>query len=559
MSDKILIKNGNIMDGTGSPPFKTEVLINGEYIEDIGSFEGVDAAKIIDAKGLVIAPGFIDGHTHLDFFLPSRRHAEVLESWIRMGVTTLVAGNCGFSPAPINHDREKDLSIYWNFALPQDGLKYEWTNFKEYLDFLERIGQNFNVAILVGHNTIRNNIMGFEARFANDTEISEMKNQIRQALDEGAFGLSLGLGYVPGIYSHTDEILELSSILKEYDRPLVPHTRGLSNQYHKAVEEVINIAEKNEIKLHLSHHSSVNPSTVKKADKIIMQAKKRGAHIVGHDNIPYAAACSTSFCGLPPKLLDGGIDKCLERLKDQKIREKIIQDIKNVKITWPNWENDYWTDVFLKETLLSKLLRVKLLMHGFKLEKNQKFENMPLKKIAKKLNKDYFNTFFDLIIEEHKGIFFSAVIAGGKIGDMVMAKAISDPYCSIITDHVGADYKTPHPVQYGAFTKVLGKFARDKGYFTMEEAIRKMTSLPASQMQLENRGFLKKGNFADITIFNPKTVNSPATFKDPHQFSEGIEYVIINGKIVLEKGTYYPKTLAGKVLRKLCIKNNVLS
>ncbi len=549
MVQEILIVNGTVIDGSGAPASKTNILIEGDRITNIGPIEKEENFLVIDAEGLVVAPGFIDIHTHMDFFLPSPRHAEVLKSWVFMGVTTLVAGLCGFSPAPINHKYERDLNIYWNFATPRDGLQYEWTTFDEFLNYLEKVGQAFNVAMLVGHNTLRMNVMGFQARFAKEEEVSEMKNQLLQALDAGAFGFSVGLGYVPGIYSHTDEILELSSALQEYNRPLVTHTRGISDQYHKAVEEVILIAEKLQIPLQLSHNSSISLSAGRKAQKVIKKAIERGVQI-GYDNLPYASGSSTAFCALPPLLLEGGIDKCYERLQDPAIRKQVIHDIKRVRVKWPNWEHDFWTDRYLRDTLLAKLLGVKLIMHGFKQEKNKKFENMPIKKIAKILKKKRIEAFLDFILEEPQGIFFTGIIADNWLGEHTMAKAIADPNCSVMTDHVGADYRTAHPVQYGAFTKVLGKFARDKRKMTMEEAVHKMTGLPASQMQLQNRGVIWKNYYADITIFNPKTVGSTATFKDPYHLSYGTEYVLINGQIILEKGQYHADAFAGRVLRQ---------
>jgi len=549
MDSEILIINGTVMDGSGSAPFKADILIKGDQIENIGNIQKQENFTILDAHRLIVAPGFIDIHTHLDFLLPSPHHAEVLQSWAFMGVTTFVAGLCGFSPAPINHDYERDLNIYWNFALPHDGLKYDWTTFIEFLDHLEKVGQAFNVAMLVGHNTIRMNTMGFQARFANHEEVSEMKIQLHQALDEGAFGFSIGLGYVRGIFSHTDEIAELASVLKEYDRPLVAHTRGLSSMYDKAVEEVINIVEYLQIPLQISHNSSVSLKAGRKAQKVIKKAIKRGVQI-GFDNLPYASGSSTAFCALPPLLLDGGIDECYKRLRDPAIRKQVIHDIKKVRVKWPNWDHNFWTDKYLEDSLLAKLLGVKILMHGFRQEKNKKFENMPIKKIAKTLKKNYIEAFLDLILEEPQGLFFTGIIADNWLGDRIMAKSIKDPNCSVMTDIVGVDFKTAHPVQYGAFTKVLGKFARDKKKMTLEEAVHKMTGLPASQMRLQNRGSISKGYYADITIFNPKTVGSIATFKDPHHLSHGIEYLLINGQIILEHGKYYADAFAGHVLRQ---------
>lgn len=549
MDNEILITNGTIMDGSGSFPFKADILIRGEKIQDIGNIQKEENFTVIDAHGLIVSPGFIDVHTHLDFFLPSPRHAEVLKSWAFMGVTTLFAGLCGFSPAPINHEHERDLNVYWNFALPRDGLNYDWTTFREFLGYLERGGQAFNVAMLVGHNTLRTNVLGFQARFANDEEIADMKTQLQQALNEGAFGFSIGLGYVPGIFAHTDEITELCSVLRDFNRPLVAHTRGLSNMYHKAVEEVIFIAETLQIPLQISHNTSVSLSAGHKAQKIIRKAIQRGIQI-GFDNLPYAAGSSTAFCALPPLLLDGGIDKCYERLQDPAIRKRVIHDIKKVRVKWPNWDHDFWTDKYLENSFLARLLGVKILMHGFRNEKNTKFENMPIKKIAKELKKEPIEAFLDFLLEEPQGIFFTGVVANNWLGERIMAKAIKQSNCSVMTDHVGADFRTANPVQYGAFAKVLGKFVRDEKRMTLQEAIHKMTGLPASQMQLQNRGLLVKRYYADITVFNPKTIGTAATFKDPHHLARGIEYVLINGHLVLEKGQYHANAYAGQVLRQ---------
>jgi len=541
MSNDILIKNGLIMDGTGKSAFEADVMISGDKIEDIGSFKDADAIKIIDAKDLVVAPGFIDCHTHLDFFFPNPRHAEVLESWAHQGVTTIIGGNCGYSPAPINHEKEELVNMVWNFALPHEGMKYEWTTFGEYLDILQRNGQAYNVAILTGYNTLRTNVMGWDACFAKPGEISEMKKMLRSSLNEGSFGLSLGLYYVPGIYSHTDELMEIASVLTEFGAPLVPHTRGLTVHYDKAVQEVIDIAEKNQIPLHLSHHAGGSTQRVRrKALKAVKAARERGLEI-GHDNMPWAGGCTAVLAHMPPWILDGGIEKLLERLQDPDIRRHIIEEIKNFQPKWPNWEHKYWTDKFFDRNTH---------ICGFKLEKNKDFEYKTIEEIAKELNKDIYNALLDLILEE-KGKIFTVGFMDHPLAEKYYDELIADPDCSIETDVVGADFNNPFPASYGTFTKVLGQMARDRRVISQEEAIRKMTSLPAKQMQIKNRGLIKKGNFADITIFNPKTVKSLVSFTKHFQNSEGIEYVLINGKIVLEQGKYDANAFAGKVLRRI--------
>ncbi|TFG15852.1 MAG: hypothetical protein EU535_00415 [Promethearchaeota archaeon] len=541
MSNDVLIKNGLINEGTGNPAFQADVLVCQDKIEDIGSLKDIDAAKIIDAKNLVVAPGFIDCHTHLDFFFPNPRHAKVLESWARQGVTTIVGGNCGYSPAPINHEKEELINTFWNFALPHDGMKYEWTSFGEYLDVLEKNKQAYNVAIITGYNTIRTNVMGWEARFAKPDEISEMKSMLRASLREGSFGLSLGLYYVPGVYSNTEELHQIAAVLAEFGAPLVPHTRGLTVHYDKAVQEVIDIAEKNQIPLHLSHHAGGSSQRVRrKALKAVKAARERGLQI-GHDNMPWAGGCTTILAHIPPWMLDGGIEKLLERLQDPDIRMQAIDEIKNFEPQWPNWEHKYWTDKFFdKQTHIC----------GFKLEKNCKFEYKTIEEISKALNKDMYEAVLDLILEE-RGKLFTVGFMDHPLAEKYYDELIADPNCAIETDVIGVDFNNPFPVSYGTFTKVLGEIARDRGVITQEDAVRKMTALPAKQMQIKDRGILKKGYFADITIFNPKTVNSRVSFTEHYKYSEGIEYVLINGKIVLDKGKYDPTAFAGKVLRRL--------
>ncbi len=233
MAERMLIKNGLVMDGNGTQAYRSDVLVENDRILDVGILPELQTENIIDAEGLVVAPGFIDVHTHLDFFLPDPRHAEVLKSWAFQGVTTIVSGNCGFSPAPLGKNAAGSLGTYWNFALPRDGLDFQWTSMDEYLSFLENSGQAFNVAILTGHNTLRTSAMGLEARFATENEVSEMKRMLKESLKAGSIGLSVGLFYCPGIFSHTDELVDLASVMTEFSVPLVTHTRGLGRNYDK--------------------------------------------------------------------------------------------------------------------------------------------------------------------------------------------------------------------------------------------------------------------------------------------------------------------------------------
>lgn len=575
MGNDILIRNGTVMDGTGNPAVEADVIIRGNRIEAVGRFPDARAARVIDARGLAVAPGFIDVHTHLDFFLTSPRHPEVMERWVRQGVTTIVAGNCGFSPAPMLRESEDTVRTYWNFAFPRDGLAFEWSTMAEYFDYLERSGLAYNVAVLTGHNVLRINEMGMEARAPTDDEMSKMKRRLRESLEAGSIGLSIGLLYSPGCFSHTDELVELASVLTEFGAPLATHTRGMSEIYDQAVREVIYVAERNAIPLHLSHHFGgfptgglVNPTELKtkisfllgkilgqdftvrnqlkampahlRANELIARAWDRGVE-VSHDMLPWLCAFTTLLTVLPPRLCARGLPGLLSELRDPVARKSIIREMKTAAPRWPTWEHGWWTDNIFDGSYR---------LCGFRLERNLSYENRRIQEIAKERGTDIYNTALDLIVEEEGRIFFVYSIDDQTISDWLGAYAISDPNCAVMTDIVGVDYPNPSPVSYGAFTKVLGRFARDRGILTQEEAVRKMTSLPAGQMRLKDRGILRRGAFADITLFDPKTVRNCASFKAPHRFSEGIEYVLINGRPVMDGGTYDPRALAGTVIRR---------
>jgi N-acyl-D-amino-acid deacylase len=396
-----------------------------------------------------------------------------------------------------------------------------------------------------------------------------------ESLEAGSIGLSIGLLYCPGCFSRTEEISELASVLTEYGAPLVTHTRGMSEIYDEAVNEVIQVAESNGVPLHLSHHLGgfqtgklIDPTKLKtklsfllakamgrnftvknqlksmpshrRANQLIARARERGVE-VGHDMLPWICAFTSLLAVLPPRLYAGGMARLLEQLRDPQTRKTVIEEMQSASPRWPTWENGWWTDNMFDGSFR---------LSGFKVEKNRSYENMRLQEIAEERGTDLYGTALDLIVEEEGKLFFVYSIGDQKISDWIGAWAISDPNCAIMTDIVGVDYPNSSPVSYGAFAKVLGQFARDEQYLSQEEAVRKMTSLPARQMQLEGRGILKKGAFADIAVFDPRTVKSCASFEEPHRFAEGIEYVLVNGKPVLERGSYDARALAGTVIKR---------
>jgi N-acyl-D-amino-acid deacylase len=533
-----------VMDGSGAPAVRADVLVRDGRIEDVGRFPDARADRVIDATGLAVAPGFIDVHTHLDFLLASPHHAQALESWTRQGVTTIVAGNCGFSPAPVAPAVQSEVSTYWSFALPRDGLEYEWSNMAEFFRHLENVGQAFNVAILTGQNVLRASAMGVvSSRRPREEELADMKRMLRESLAAGSIGLSLGLFYAPGIYADTDEVSELASVLTEFGAPLVPHTRGLSVTYDKAVEEVISIAEKHEVPLHLSHHAGGTvgeKGTRAGALRAVERALDRGLTI-GHDNIPWACGPTTVLALLPPRLFANGVARGLETLRDPEVRRRTIDELENEVPTWPTWENGWWTDKFLGFSSH---------FAGFQRQENRRFTGRSMDDIAEELGKDPYHALFDLLLEEDGRLFMTGGLFDQPLGDDIVVHLLEDPRCSVMTDIVGADFDHGNPVAFGAFPKVVGNLARDRGAMAQEEAVRRMTSQPAAQMQLEDRGAIRRGACADITLFDPHEIANRASYAEPIRAPAGIECVIVNGVPVLEAGEYRANARAGQVLRR---------
>jgi N-acyl-D-amino-acid deacylase len=530
----IIIRNAFVIDGTGSQRFKADIGIKGPKIAQIGSLKSEKAVQIIDASGLVASPGFIDMHSHSDFTLLVNPKAE---SKVRQGITTEVIGNCGVSAAPLNETIKEDIRKTDKPFLDESGLELDWSTMDEYLDRLEKQGIAVNIVPLVGHARIRAFAVGFEDRVPTEQELEEMKKQLAIAMEEGAFGISTGLIYPPGCYANTHELIELAKVVANYQGIYASHIRGEGDRLYDAVKEAIEIGKKANVSVEISHHKAggkANWGKVKKTLTMMDEARRDGIDVTC-DVYPYTAASFGLASMLPHWAHEGGSEKLLERLRNTKIREKLRREMEKGTSDWSSpLKAAGWDATIIAQS-----------------KKHPKIEGKSIEEAARLREMDPFQFAFDLLIEESA----SVSVVRFAMCEEDMKSVMHHSFSMIGTDSSAkAPYGVlgqgkPHPRGYGTFPRVLGRYVRKEKTLTLENAVRKMTSLPAIKLGLKDRGLIKEGMYADITIFNPETVIDKATYAEPHKYPEGIEYVLVNGKVVIERSNH-TEVLAGKALRK---------
>ncbi len=521
-----------MVDGTGNPWFRADLAIRDNAIAAIGDLGGADCKQRIDAAGLVVAPGFIDVHSHSDFPILVNPKAE---SKIRQGVTTEIIGNCGSSAAPLN-DMQRSR-VRQTPYLVESGVQINWSTMGEYFLILERTGIALNIAALVGHGNLRAYAMGFERRSPTSDELVLMQKLAVQALQEGAVGLSTGLIYTPGSYSQTKEIISIARAIAQLGGIYTSHIRNESHRLVHAVREAIRIGKEAHVPVEISHHKAAGKSNwgkIRTTLKIIEAARQRGIDVTC-DVYPYIASSFSLTAMLPPWAHEGGPAKLLKRLQDPASRIRLRRDIQRGTGTWPSpLKSAGWDKTIIASS-----------------HRSRSFQGRSISDLAKQKRMDPFEFMLDLLLREQLAV---GVIRFGMCEDDV-EHVLSYPNTMIGSD--GSTYaptgplgsSKPHPRSYGTFPRVLGKYARERGLFPLEEAVRKMTSLPAQRFSLKLRGLIREGSYADLCLFDPNRVEDLATFHDPHRFPRGIEYVIVNGKTVVSKGQH-TGSLPGRVLRK---------
>jgi N-acyl-D-amino-acid deacylase len=542
----LILRNGLVVDGTGSPGFAADVAVQDGRIAEIGPLDGAQAARVVDVGGNVVAPGFIDIHSHCDFVLPLPDQAEFLRHFVAQGITTLVTGNCGYAPAPINPVTAPLMQAYTAFIKPRD-LEWQWQTFDDWLTFLETHGVYLNTVPQAAHGALRIAVMGFDARAPRDDELAEMKRLLAECLDSGAFGLSTGLIYAPGMFATTDELAELAAVLAPYDAIYSSHIRGSSETLLHAAQEVLTVARAAGVRVQHSHLEGFGKRFWPNVEKVLALHETARAEGIDHgfDVIPYTAANTTFLAILPPWSLDGGVPKLLERLRDPATRKRIERDIEKVIPTWPTWRPGGWPHNLVEATGWENVW-----IMWVESEENKSFEGKSLAWLAEETGKNPFDVAADLILAEQGHVTALYIgVSGDLHEEWALRQILQHPNASIETDAFSLGRGKPHPALFGSFPKVLGQYVREERLLSLEEAIRKMTALSAARFQLKDRGVLRKGYWADVTVFDPDAVWGPATYVEPDLAPGGIEYVLVNGVVLVDRGTVDTETLAGKVIR----------
>lgn len=518
----MVIRNGLVVEGTGSPWFRADVGIVADRIVKIGRLSDTSARQEIDASGRVVCPGFIDAHSHSDTAILINPRAE---SKIRQGVTTEIIGNCGSSAAPLNklvRERLEEAAP----ALKQVKVRADWRTMAEYLDRLKARGIAVNIAALVGHGNIRAMVLGFDRRDPTRKELERMSQIAARAVQDGAVGLSTGLIYPPGSYAKTKEIIQLAKVVSRVGGIYTSHIRGEGETLLRAVKEAITIGEKASIPVQISHHKAGgrnNWGKVKRTLRMIEQARKSGVDVTC-DVYPYVASSFSLSAMLPPWAHEGGPASAIARLKDLAIRRRIRHDMITGVAGWMSP---------LKAAGWNKTVIASCPLH-------RGYQGLTISEAAKKAKKNPFEFAFDLLIQEN---FAPSVVRFAiKEDDVRTVLSYSNTMIgsdgSCLAPYGPLGKGKPHPRNYGTFPRIIAQYVRATRLLRLEEAIRRMTSLPAQRFKLQGRGLVKVGMYADLCLFYPSKIQDTATFSRPHQYPKGITHVIVNGQVVVKNGEH---------------------
>jgi len=528
----LLIRNGTIYDGTGSPGRLGDLAITNDRIASVASGEPLRAKIEIDARGLAVAPGFINMLSWANESLIADGRSQ---SDIRQGVTLEIMGE-GESAGPLNETMRKD------FEAQQADIRFPvtWHTLDEYLRYLVDRGISPNVASFVGATTLRIHEIGYTDRAPTAAELARMCDLAREAMEQGALGVSSALIYAPGFYARTDELIALAKVAARYNGMYISHMRSESSRLIEATDELITIATEAGIRAEIYHLKAAGHENWHKLDPLLQRIEKAraGGLEITADMYTYTAASTGLDAAMPPWVQEGGYNRWAERLRDPQIRARVKREM---SMTATNWENLYYLAGSPDKVLLV----------GFKNPKLKPFTGKTLAEVAKIRNRSPEDTAMDLVIEDGSRV----TVVYHLMSEENVRTQMKKPWMSFGSDAgslapEGVFLKaSTHPRAYGNFARLLGKYVRDEKVIPLPEAIRRLTTLPASNLRLKNRGALRPGYFADVVVFDPARIQDYATFANPQQYSTGVAHVFVNGAQVLRDGVH-TGAKPGRVVRR---------
>jgi len=517
----ILIRNGTVYDGTGGAGRRADVGIRGDRIVAVGDLASAKTASSVDAKGLAVAPGFINmlSWSTESLLVDGRSQGE-----IRQGVTTQIFGE-GSSMGPVNEEMKKRA-----YALMGD-IKYEitWKTLSDYLQELERRGVSQNVASFLGATTVREYVIGVEDKKPTPEQLEQMRALVRQEMEAGALGIGSSLIYAPAFYASTEELIELCKVAAQYRGKYISHMRSEGNRLLEAVDELIRISREAKIPAEIYHLKAAGQKNWSKMDQVIakVEAARTSGLKLTADMYTYPAGATGLDAAMPPWVLDGGYPAAFKRLRDPETRKKIADAIRT---GGSDWENLY----------LAAGSPERVILVEFKNEKLKPLTGKTLAEAAKLRGEDPIDTIMNLVLEDETRV--------GTVYFMMsednLKKQIRLPWVSFGSDASSMSPEPPftksstHPRAYGNFARLLGKYVREEKVIPLQEAVRRLSALPATNLELKDRGFVREGMFADLAIFDPQAIADRATFEKPHQFAVGMRHVFVNGTHVLKDGEH---------------------
>jgi N-acyl-D-amino-acid deacylase len=576
----IILEKALVVDGSGGEPYRADVGIKGALIEGIGDLEESETGRRIATNGRVVCPGFIDVHSHADLTMFKEDAAELLSPLVRQGITTFVGGNCGMSLAPITDENREGLKTYLEIFTQMDfDTAIQWKSMGEFMDHMDGKGLLLNMALLVPHGMLRTSALGLEDKPADTAALEMMKRLIEESMEAGAFGLSTGLQYFPGLFSDTEELVKISKPLSRYGGIFTSHLRSYtSTTLGKAIDEVGEVARENGIRGQVSHIFSIpwtgpvhpvalrslkwmcsHPDFTTRAApnflldmsmNVVLKRLEKNRHKgadIAMDIMPTTAGFTHLLAFFPPWVLTGNREKVVARISDPELRKEMLRDIEKGKPAWPHRGRNDWSLNIMRQMGWDAVTI--MAVHS---EKNKHLEGRLFTDIAEERGVHPFEVMCDLLVEEDGQVlvFESMSEPDDAFTERYTFPALQDPRTMITTDTILMGVGKPSYLFYGCYPKFIGRYVNEKKLLSLPEAVRRCTSMPAEFFGIEKRGLVKEGYRADLLVMNAENFRTEACFRDPERFPQGLEMTIINGTPVVEKGEAVPGVLAGEMLRK---------